>query len=134
MNLLPCATCRRHVRHGESACPFCSAPLPQRTNAAFTPARQLRLSRATLFALGALFAPLSCDEGGPQPKDAGPEDAGPRVDTADLAIPPYGAAAPPFDPVDPTAPVDAGTAVDPGNAVPAYGAPPPPDGDAGAAP
>jgi len=26
MSLVPCASCRRHLRDAETACPFCSAP------------------------------------------------------------------------------------------------------------
>ncbi len=51
-HLVPCPSCQRHVRHVETACPFCGAAV----ELASTPAPQMprtRLSRAATFAFGA---------------------------------------------------------------------------------
>ena len=68
--LIPCGACLRHVRHTESACPFCDARL------APTPARALdpttRLGRAAMFAfrataVAALSTMSGCGDDQPVP-------------------------------------------------------------------
>jgi hypothetical protein len=58
--LLACPACARHVRASEISCPFCAAALADAGAAAIAlPGRRalgVRLSRAALFALGALGA------------------------------------------------------------------------------
>lgn len=49
-HLSPCSACARHVRASERTCPFCRAPLPERTVGPAVAAG--RLSRAALFAFG----------------------------------------------------------------------------------
>ncbi len=120
--LAPCPSCRRHVRAGADACPFCGAAC------AFEPpvaplAR--RMSRAAMVALASSLALVGCgsDEvpvyGAPVPPDAAsdgtPDDAG--ADAAMYGLPPYDSGA------------DTG-ADDTGGNVNMYGAPPPP-ADAG---
>ena len=53
--LLPCPSCRRHVRKWEAACPFCTAEL-QLGNAPAPVLPRGRLSRAATFAFGATLA------------------------------------------------------------------------------
>jgi hypothetical protein len=105
MPLARCASCRRHIRLTETACPFCgSAEAPE------PPPRALgRVSRAAAAAvalgaatLGAGTLTTAC-EGGPDPEPepmpqpvygAPPEDAAAdAADDAPLAQPPYGAPA-----------------------------------------
>ncbi|MCA9591938.1 MAG: hypothetical protein KC776_01465 [Myxococcales bacterium] len=54
-HLVPCPACDRHVRSGESECPFCGVAL----DLSATPARPMpcgRLGRTALFAFGAAIA------------------------------------------------------------------------------
>jgi hypothetical protein len=57
-DLVPCPTCRRHVRKHESACPFCAAGL---TLAHLPPPvlPRIRLGRAATFAFGATLVGAS---------------------------------------------------------------------------
>lgn len=83
MSLAPCPSCARHVRRGESRCPFCngSVSLPP------PPTRVIgeRLGRAALFTVGAaIVSSTACAHpvyGGP-PSDVGPaaRDAGIAAD------------------------------------------------------
>ena len=94
--LAPCPACNRHVSSDETACPFCSAALPDSFRC--QPVRQRaggRLSRAGLLAAGAaLIGAEAC-----------------------TAVPEYGA------PIIPDAAVDANT-MD-GGPIALYGAAPP---------
>ena len=109
-HLVACASCARHVRVSESACPFCGAVLPEELRSRLAPLTSAaRLSRAAVFALGtgavSLGAACSTSEeqvdsvyGGPPmadaayggpPQDSGadtardaPEEAPPLVDAA----------------------------------------------------
>jgi len=121
--LVPCPSCRRHVRSTEQSCPFCASSLPEdlraRPNAA--PANK-RLHRSVLFAAGAVAGAVvigacsSSSDGTPTPptdsgttsdatsSDGTPDDGNPAVM--------YGPA--PFD----TAPDDDGAPM------PKYGGPP----------
>jgi|SRR5580704_4964319 hypothetical protein len=90
----PCPGCSRHVKRGDAICPFCGATAsvvsgPTRTIAG-------RLSRAALFAAGAVGAAVATTDCAPAPPygtlPAGPiptEDAsasdGPSVDAADAS-------------------------------------------------
>jgi hypothetical protein len=105
--LAPCPGCNRHVGTDETACPFCSAALPESFRC--QPRRQPRgrLSRAAMVAAGAaLLGAEAC--GGPAPAygPAPPFDAGADTSTMDggpVAL--YGAAPPAFE----QAPVQPGT-------------------------
>lgn len=59
-SLVPCTTCRRHLRRDEAQCPFCGAQQPPSR----APRRQLAIprdaSRATLFALGLTLVGQAC--------------------------------------------------------------------------
>ncbi|HTV17213.1 MAG TPA: hypothetical protein VMG12_01040 [Polyangiaceae bacterium] len=70
--LVPCSSCRRHVKRGEAACPFCAAPL-ESTTAAVAEARPVPpgMKRAALFAMSVSLAASACE--------------------ADNAVPVYGA-------------------------------------------
>jgi hypothetical protein len=120
--LLPCASCARHVRASESACPFCGAALEASATptAATVPGR--RLSRAALFALGASAAAVAACSGSVSSSDGGAPDGaaldGSARDAAfdDVqAVPAYG-----------IAPMDASN--DGPIPAPLYGAPPPDGG------
>lgn len=58
--LVPCSVCQRHVRHSESACPFCGAEREPTAG----PSRERGLARgtkrATLVALGLTLAGPAC--------------------------------------------------------------------------
>jgi hypothetical protein len=77
--LVPCPSCNRHVRAGESACPFCSASLSHPAcEGRCSSAHGRRLSRAALFAMGgAALLGAACGSG--------------------VVAPPYGAPPPPPD-------------------------------------
>ena len=101
--LVPCASCDRHVESHETACPFCGSSLAARpdSHACSGPCSghpSKRLSRKTLAAVGATLLCASClvnstaayggmivepvdaggnhSDGGQQPVDAAPADAG----------------------------------------------------------
>lgn len=63
MNLVPCATCRRHAQENAS-CPFCGSP----AGAAPSPTRALRPLRLAAIALLA----IGCDEVSPEPPYGAP--------------------------------------------------------------
>ena len=97
MSLIACSGCRRHVRAGDGACPFCGAAVL----GAPAPGRPLaRLGRAALFAVGATVSVTAagCDTFNPAPAygappiDAGPDDAAVGVDAGEGIAPLYGGA------------------------------------------
>jgi hypothetical protein len=59
-HLLPCITCRRHLRSEESACPFCGAQQPPGAVHRRERAIPRDASRATIFALGLTLAGQAC--------------------------------------------------------------------------
>jgi hypothetical protein len=67
MSFCPCPRCKRHVRAGESACPFCNAALP----ADFGPAPRVvapvtgPFARAAILFMGA--ATTACSSGSAEP-------------------------------------------------------------------
>jgi hypothetical protein len=79
-SLVPCAVCQRHVRHHESACPFCGAERKPTAG----PVRERGLvrdaKRATLVALGLTLTSPAC---------GGREDEGQQRDNSGI-VPPYG--------------------------------------------
>jgi hypothetical protein len=105
MELVPCASCRRHVAVGERACPFCGSAC---TRAAATrPRLGGRFSRAAVFA-GATLAgcqPRPPDVQGPPPDDTQRVAATPPVDAALPAPVPADAPPPPAPPPADAAPV-----------------------------
>ncbi len=112
MSLGPCASCGRHVRATESACPFCAATLEPVAASPSATRSVGRIGRAAIFAFGAVASTSAAACGG----DAGMPDAASVVDTGGPA-PLYGGA--------PDAAIDAAEATnDSGNVGPAYGTPP----------
>ena len=116
--LAPCASCSRHVRTSEAACPFCAAPLTNRAIPIEAPGTTQRVSRAAAFALTASLAVTGCGGTVVQgaPGDSGPRDGSSKSDaTTDGApddeggplvhygAPPYG-----LPPGDAAPPEDAG--------------------------
>jgi hypothetical protein len=130
--LAPCADCRRHVRVGERACPFCGAAIALH-EVVIPAAPAQRLGRAALFAFGTAVvtsAPgcyLVHERG--EPLDGRVVDAARRDDAGSIA-PPYGIA-PEEDAASPIA-----DRADAGAPFPHYGGPFPIDAgqsdDAGA--
>lgn len=137
--LVPCPSCKRHIRAAEAACPFCSSALPEDLAASAVPGATRRMSRAAAFVFGASLAVAGCSSetgGGAGGGDdnsssstTGGADAGPSDDGGQMAL--YGA---PGDggPDDDgggmaeygaPVPVDGGPKDD-GGAMPLYGAPP----------
>jgi hypothetical protein len=104
MSLVPCSSCRRHVRLGENACPFCEAPPPSRK----------RAPGYVAFAIAGALA--GCGEDVPPPPPP-PVVAAPPV--APVAAPPVvtppvvAEPAPPPEPIappaEPTPPVEVAT-------------------------
>jgi hypothetical protein len=58
--LVPCSSCRRHLRRHEPQCPFCGAQQPPRPASRRQLAIPRDASRATLFALGLTLAGQAC--------------------------------------------------------------------------
>jgi hypothetical protein len=123
----PCPECSRHVKRGETLCPFCGATASVVEN---RPSRATagRLSRAALFAVGAVGAAVATTDCAPAPPygtlPAGPpptEDSsvsdGPSVDAADAG-----------DASTTTGPTDSSSAADVPTAVALYGGIAPPYG------
>jgi hypothetical protein len=103
MSFVPCPSCRRHVRAGDAACPFCGAAgaaEPAVAPSASVPGQ--RLSRGAMFAFAVSVAACSSsgDDGNP-----GLMYGGPPIDASTLD----------------TGAADGG--LDSGNPAPAYGAP-----------
>jgi hypothetical protein len=75
----PCPACNRHVATDETACPFCSAALPDSIRCQPRRRPHARLSRAAMLAAGAalIAAEAACGSvavpvyGGPGPAGAG---------------------------------------------------------------
>lgn len=146
MSLVPCSSCRRHVRVADVACPFCATPLSDGDRARVIPPARTRLDRWATFTFAtALAAAAACggttessgggsDAGhdGASLGDAGRTDGGPNDDGGMQAlyglaydggqdvtiVPPYGL--PPPQDAGADAPFDA-------NSFPLYGMPIPPD-------
>lgn len=60
--LIPCSSCRRHVKRAELACPFCATPLSN--SLLELPAGRSMppgTKRAALFAMGVSFAASACE-------------------------------------------------------------------------
>ena len=103
--LAPCPGCKRHVATDETACPFCSSPLPDSfRNAVLCRSPRERLNRAALMVAGAaLMGAEACSStntsimplyGAPNP-DAGADTSSSDGNPNDIpAIPIYGAPAP----------------------------------------
>ncbi len=126
-SLVPCPGCARHVRVGESACPFCSAGLSSAMADAVIPAAPARMKRAALFAFAATISVAGCGDSTPSGYDSGVvADAGGATDSGRPAT---DSGAPATDSGRPA--TDAGTAVadsgggpsDAGGIAPLYGAP-----------
>lgn len=125
----PCPGCSRHVKRGDAICPFCGATAsvvsgPTRTTAG-------RLSRAALFAAGAVGAavattncapapPYGTIPGGPIPTEDASASDGRSVEAADA-----GEASTTSEPTDSSTAADVPTAVALyGGIAPPYGLPP----------
>jgi hypothetical protein len=127
---VPCPGCSRHVKRGDAICPFCSANVSVES----IPTRVLagRLSRAALFAAGAVgvgiatteCAPSSVSEyGGMAPPL---EQDSSASDDSSASYAPSGVAPDAADASATTGPTDSPSAPDI-CACPMYGAPAPPD-------
>ncbi len=106
--LVPCPSCRRHVRAGDGDCRFCGSHLP--ADATAVPGLRGRLPRGAVFAFASTLAVAGC--GGSTDTETGGDAA---VDTGASASL-YGGA-----PAD-TGSAD-GTASDTGTSMSLYGAP-----------
>ena len=124
--LIPCEACRRHVRAGDAACPFCDAPnectrvAPVGTTTRLGRAAMFAFRTTTVVALSTLGA---CGDGGPAPVCGGP----PSPPGASLAAPPTPIPVlptPPPNEAPPTSAAPTADGVPPPNGlrdVPAYG-------------
>lgn len=63
-SLVPCPSCQRHVRVGESACPFCKGALSSAATSRVTAGPTQRLGRAAIFAFSASLAAAGCSDDG----------------------------------------------------------------------
>jgi hypothetical protein len=90
-SLFTCPACARHVRVGDSACPFCAASLADATRS-FTarPPPKVRMSRAALYAfgVGSLTVATACGGAVANGGVDGEKDSG--VDTGFMAVDAYG--------------------------------------------
>ncbi|MGZ3423578.1 MAG: hypothetical protein ACXWUG_06460 [Polyangiales bacterium] len=128
MAFVPCPSCKRHVRSGDEACPFCASSMPGDARAIPALANGRRLGRSALFAFAVGVAGCSSSsDGGGTTTDSGTADTGSKADAADedtgggMAL--YGAPADTGTP-DTGSKTDAGDDVnDTGGAAPAYGLP-----------
>jgi hypothetical protein len=102
--LVPCPACNRHVATDETACPFCSAALPDSIRCQTRKPLRGRLSRAGLLAAGTTLIGIgSCAAayGGGPPPDAG-SDTGADTSTMDgSAVALYGAVPAPLEQAPP---------------------------------
>ncbi|MFO0631060.1 MAG: hypothetical protein U0325_36285 [Polyangiales bacterium] len=146
----PCASCRRHVRATEIACPFCGAALSDDARGHVAPDTTARMKRAALFVFGASIASAGCssttvsgdasstdtvtidrESSDVQSSDVQSTDVqSTDVQAADTAVDrpdvyDNGGAVPPYGLPPPT---DAGVPDDQGSIKADYGAPPPRDG------
>jgi hypothetical protein len=123
----PCPACKRHVRDGDVACPFCGAPPSPAPSLSRSPSA--RLSRAAFLALGAAGAlggtACSSTSEPPAPVEAGPRETDANEPDASIAQPIYGAMVPPLDAGEPG---DGEPQREGGFAEPLYGAIAPPYG------
>ena len=67
--LVPCPTCRRHVRRFEATCPFCTAVVPR--GLVPVPNAPRRLSRAAMAVFASTLALGGCGGAVEQPADSG---------------------------------------------------------------
>jgi len=145
--LVPCPSCARHVRAGETACPFCASALPADLGAQAIPAAPRRLTRAAAFVFGATVSVAACTSevtttggttgggGSGATTGTGPDDDGgtqSHYGTPAWDAGTGGAGGGPVDDGggmslygDPPAP-DGGQNMDDGGWEPIYGSPPPP--------
>ncbi len=110
--LVPCPGCSRHVRSGESVCPFCGSGFDANPLPSPIPGTSLRLGRGAMFVFASALTVAGCGStvGGGDTVD---NDAA----TQDQVTTDNGGIAPAY-----------GLPVDSGNGGLRYGAPPPPDG------
>jgi hypothetical protein len=60
--LIPCSSCRRHVKRSDAACPFCAAPTPSVTPTdPRARAAPPGTKRAALFAMGVSLVASACE-------------------------------------------------------------------------
>lgn len=131
MPFVPCPSCRRHVRAGDSSCPFCAASLASAGQP--VPAASTRLGRGALFAFAVSVAAcggstetetkdtgVATDTGGPAPAYGAPVDTG----VADTGVTDTGGAVAAYGAPPDTGVADTGTPTDDGGPAPAYGLPP----------
>src|SRR5262249_46659282 len=126
MTLIPCPSCRRHVRAGDSSCPFCTSALPADHASRAVPSATTRLGRSALFAFAvSVSACGGSTEGEPTTTDTGTSktDTGTsKTDTgsaSDTSVDDTGGPVAAYG-----APADTGTMDDDGGPAPLYGLPP----------
>lgn len=84
--LIPCPGCQRHVRAGDSACPFCGVSVRSSTAASrAVPRASAGLKRAALFALSATVAASAC---GSESEDSGKSPAAASQGTGSMGTTP----------------------------------------------
>src|SRR5262245_48253338 len=81
--LAPCPGCNRHIGTDETACPFCSATLPDSFRCQPRPQPRGRLSRAAMMAAGAALLGGTACAGVPEYGAVFPIDAGADTGTMD---------------------------------------------------
>ncbi len=131
--LIPCPSCRRHVR-GADACPFCHAALPSNLRA--VPASSKRLGRGALFAFAVSVTACggSTESEAPTVTDTGakPTDTG-TTTTDSMTVDDTGGPVAAYGGPPDTGAVDSSTTTDSatkdtrdddGGPAPAYGLPP----------
>lgn len=117
MSFIPCPTCARHVKHTESACPFCDAKIEYVESNVSAPIARDRSALLFGAVLASAIGVGACNAGVPAPAYGGPPppDTATQVTVTDAATTPpvmvaaYGAPAPTAMLVDagPPAPVAA---------------------------
>jgi hypothetical protein len=128
----PCPACARHVKEGDSTCPFCGANAPVASPPLAAPTAAGRLSRSALFAAraaGVALAAAGCSSSSPAPEPSPqplygavmvPEDAASSSSSGGSMGSTDGSSTTPSD--------AAGQSYESGSAQPLYGAVAIPDG------
>lgn len=124
MAFVPCPSCKRHVRAGEGACPFCASSMPG--DAAIIPAATRRLGRGALFAFAVGVAGCSSEAAVPVYGAPAPDTGNAKLDADDdtgggMAL--YGAPADTGTPDTGTKADGGDDVMDSGGPAPAYGLP-----------
>jgi hypothetical protein len=139
MSLIPCPTCRRHVRVGDATCPFCASALPHDHASRAVPSASTRLGRSALFAFAVSVSACGAStESEPVVTDTGTTKGdtgttnGDTGNAADTLVNDTGGPVAAYGAPADTGPVDTGSpdtgTTDDGGPAPLYGLPPPDGG------